>query len=194
MKRFACGFVLGTVVGGLLIWALAAPKNETTNIPNESPGTLAEAASWVFPREATIADIFIQPNQLEALRTPDAVSVHQHATTGIGVGDYFFDEKGVLLSGESLKATINCFRSLNSYTPPKACGFDPGLLVRFSKGEHHLDIMVCFRCDDIAWCYDGAKPESVSMMGLSRIGSEVLWMLARETWPTSPLYRIRPKH
>lgn len=40
----------------------------------------------------------------------------------------------------------------------------------------------------------GVAPEGLSMMGLSKIGSNVLWMLARETWPKSILFQKRPAH
>lgn len=193
MKKFALGFVAGTVCGGVIIWALSVRKATTSTAPDESPSSLSQAASWVFPREATIADIFIDPEQLETLRTPETISLHQVGTHGIRIGGYTFEQNGALLSGETLKAAANCFRSMNSYTPPKACGFEPGMLVRFSKSKHHLDIMVCFRCDDIAWRYDNAEPEAISMMGLSRIGSDMLWMIAREVWPNAEVFKVRPK-
>jgi hypothetical protein len=80
------------------------------------------------------------------------------------------------------------FHAPNAYTAVSMCEFQPGVLVRLKRGEHQLDLVVCFKCEDIAWVLDGhvaGGPQA----GLSDLGIGTLRAVFLHAFPNDPAFK-----
>lgn len=187
MKRNIAFLTAGILLGTLAGWRV--PKQTNTQRPNDdSKSSHHHPESWLFPREVTLADIFSEPLALEILRAPERITLHKFGKRDLTVSGFAFDATPNTPGESDAEALLTCLRSLNAYTPPSACAFEPGVLIRLEKGGHRLDLLVCFKCSDMARLLDLKSTSGGAGIGISDIGISSLKTIFHRVWPEDPFF------
>ena len=191
MKRsFYVGLLLGALIasGAFVIREHYAFKAHPAPITHTSKGDHPEPQWWLLPKDYSLSKLHTEPDALSVLDAPDVITVHRAGPGGISVLGHTFATEGISPTPDDAKTLRATFHALNAYTAVSACTFEPGVLVRLRRGEHSLDLLVCFTCEDIAWVLDGHETDA-PQAGLSDLGIGTLRSVFRRVFPKDPAFK-----
>ena len=191
-RSFYTGLLLGALMasGAFLLHEHDAFRSHPVPITHASKGNRAEPQWWLLPKDYSLAKLYTEPDALSVLDAPDAITVHRARPSGVSVLGYTFATEGISPTPDDAKTLRATFHALNAYTPVSACAFEPGVLIRLRRGEHSLDLLICFTCEDIAWVLDGHETHA-PQAGLSDLGIGTLRTVFRRIFPDDPAFKLQ---
>ncbi|MCW1885130.1 hypothetical protein OKA04_10360 [Luteolibacter flavescens] len=145
----SAGLLAGGAVGSLVtyrqMYVPPAPKHE---VRYAAPEFDSMPEQMLFPAGFTLDRNVNDPELLEAMLEPDAMSIHLQDDTGnLVFDDWRFASQGVAPDKETFDRLKRALGSVSSYEPPgKLCVFHPDVLLRLEKGGRDHDIVFCFGC------------------------------------------------
>jgi hypothetical protein len=132
-----------------------------------------DPAQWLFPPDFHIDGVISDSSALQAVRTPDRVTIHQRCKASdpdsIKIKDFYFCPQGTEVSGDRRTSLLDLTRSISAYGPPSICIFEPGVLMRCERSGYTLDLLFCFSCNDV-FAFAGKDHDAVFSVGISDLG------------------------
>lgn len=179
-------FIYGMATGLIVATAAFLTHRHYTPPPRalSSKGDHPQPQSWLLSDGINLSKIF-EPSALTVLEAPDRITIHR-AGHGIEVFGHSFSTKGATPTADDAKNLHATFHALNAYTPISGCGFQPGVLVRLTRGEHRLDLLICFSCEDMMAALDGKLAGGA---GLSDLGVGSLRAVFRRVFPDDSAFK-----
>ncbi|HUB05924.1 MAG TPA: hypothetical protein VMB50_02935 [Myxococcales bacterium] len=160
------------------------------------PATEAELQELYGPAQLALVR---QADRVEALRLTgefdaDPKSPHR------GVERWLTKSRPVSLTPRQARRAVTLVTARASFSMTQShCDFLPGVLLRFWRGDRHVDVLLCFHCGDVAVILPEAEwPKEV--MGLAEPwdyerrlglmpGFDSLLALSRDIFPGDPELR-----
>jgi hypothetical protein len=184
--RFVATLLTGVALGAALTAAYLRqprevakePSKEATKEVSKRPRLNLKVfhpdpSGWLFPPDFHIEGIIPDAADLQALQTPDRVTLYQRCKAdvpgAIQIAGFHFSPQGTEVSGDDRTKLLDLTRSISAYGPPSMCMFDPGVLMHCERSGYVLDLLFCFSCDDV-YALRGQKHERAFGAGISDIG------------------------
>ena len=189
-RNLTIGIFLGSLVG--VVGTLGYQKVFSTHSPaprsHHGKGEHPQPYSWLLPAEFQSSQVFDFVGAQEIIGAPDSVTVHRASSAGFSLMGHSFSTIGTPVSNEDIKILQDVVTSPTTYSGTSACIFSPGVLYRLAKGDRHLDLLICFSCEDMGWIADEDQSKS-GMIGLSDIGIGSFRYLSSHAFPSDPAFK-----
>lgn len=193
MKRsftsvFLIGVLLGTALGMGAFWMRGHYALKHVDGRKYTKSGSERPEYWLLPKDGTPAVLFGEKGW-HVLDAPDSMVVCRRGEGPVTVAGYHFSDENLAPSGKDAEQLLATFQSPNAYTGSSMCIFNPGVLVRFTRGEDRLDLLVCFGCKDILWVLNGDETRRAPQVGLSELGEASLLTMLHRMYPNELAFK-----
>jgi hypothetical protein len=107
----------------------------------------ADAWAAVASPEAATAYRVVRPGVLTYVRAPDTIDGYEITQGPVAVDAATARELATILGDDAIY----------DWERAKGCDFDPGVAVRFARAGREVDVLFCFKCDELAAFVGGRR-------------------------------------
>ncbi|RYD21490.1 MAG: hypothetical protein EOP88_11225 [Verrucomicrobiaceae bacterium] len=161
----------GAGAGAVITWGVMTHAGKPAPVPPPAHAGMVDPGDWLLEPGTTMEGIF-QDGAMLLLEEPDQVTLHEPSDQPPGDAPDAIVHDGHAFQPVGKDAMVDPLllrtaRSISAYRAISMCEFKPAVLLRFTQGDRHLDLLFCFSCHDMLAFLDG-KP--CGGAGMSRDG------------------------
>ena len=189
-RSLIIGVLVGSLLGsgGTLLWQRLITGQSPPERTHHGKGEHPEPHSWLLPPDFQSSQVFSFEGAQDIIKAPDWVTVYRASSTGMTVFGHIFSREGVRLSSDDVAILRDVITSPTTYSATSMCIFSPGVLYRITRGERHIDLLICFSCEDMGWIADEDTSRSATI-GLSDIGIGSFRLLSSRAFPSDTAFQ-----